>query len=56
MKRIVKIIVGICLCCKRRTAFVATPYWFRDYYKYLRCGAIPTQRALMKILKEKCPE
>lgn len=52
----IKLTLGSCPCCKRRTIFVATNYWFRDYYRCLWCWSIPRQRALMNVLKEKRPE
>lgn len=55
MKHIVKMTLGTCPCCKRKTAFVATTYWFRDYYKCLWCKSIPRQRALMDVLGQKFP-
>lgn len=56
MKRIIRATLGICPCCKQYTVFIATTYWLRDHYKCARCGSIPRQRALMKTLKEQCPE
>lgn len=55
MKHIVKMTLGTCPCCKQKTVFIATTYWFRDYYRCSRCNSIPRQRALMYVLRQKFP-
>lgn len=56
MKKIVKMTLGICPCCKRKTAFIATEYWLRDFYRCLWCKSIPRQRAIMYVLGQKFPK
>lgn len=54
--KIAKVTWGICPCCKKKTVFIATDYWLRDYYRCLWCGSIPRQRAVMNVIKDKFPE
>lgn len=46
---------GYCPCCGQQTEFVSENYWLRDYYICSKCGSIPRQRALMKVLRELYP-
>ena len=50
-----KIHFGFCPCCEHETIFLSREYWLRDFYACIRCGSIPRQRALMKVLKEVRP-
>lgn len=54
--KIVKLTLGVCPCCKRKTLFIAYDYWFRDCYRCLWCLTVPRERAVMKVLKDKRPE
>lgn len=47
---------GYCPCCKQETTFLAENFWLRDFYICTKCGSIPRQRALMKVLREFCPD
>lgn len=47
---------GYCPCCCQQTEFVSENYWLRDYYICSKCGSIPRQRALMKVLRGLYPD
>lgn len=55
VKDIVRVRKGYCPCCENNTLFIAQDYWLRDHYKCILCYSIPRQRAIMRILKERCP-
>jgi len=44
---------GICTICEGATLFIETADWLRDHYLCVRCGSIPRQRALIKVLNER---
>jgi hypothetical protein len=48
--------LGRCPVCERVVVFVALSEWLRDTYQCMRCGSIPRQRALMRVLNEVSPE
>jgi len=47
---------GYCYCCDRKTKFVATENWFRDYYICTRCNSLPRERALMYCIEKFFPD
>jgi SAM-dependent methyltransferase len=47
---------GYCPICASPTKFVAKQQWFRDHYFCERCGSLPRQRALIRVLEAQCPE
>lgn len=53
---IVKKVEGYCPCCCQETEFISEEYWLRDYYVCIKCGSIPRQRALMKVLRGLYPD
>jgi len=46
---------GFCPICERKVTFSAEHSWFRDYLFCSRCGSIPRERALMRIIAECFP-
>lgn len=46
---------GYCPTCARRVTFVARDGWLRDHYKCARCGSIPRERALMRVIETYFP-
>lgn len=46
---------GYCTICDRNVFFVEAGPWLRDQYVCRRCGSIPRQRALVKVLNEHFP-
>ena len=46
---------GYCTICDRKALFVETGPWHRDEYLCVRCGSIPRQRALIKVLNDHFP-
>lgn len=47
---------GICPNYKKEVVFTARDQWFRDHYLCLRCGSIPRERTLIRILKMFLPD
>jgi SAM-dependent methyltransferase len=47
--------LGYCPICQKKTIFVETGVWLRDYYYCVRCKSIPRWRALIYILNEHFP-
>ncbi len=54
VERICRITYGYCPCCRKKTIFVATGYWYRDQYLCVRCKSIPRMRALISVLDSMC--
>ena len=46
---------GCCSICDSEAVFSQTGWWLRDHYVCLRCGSIPRQRALIKVLNDHFP-
>lgn len=57
LKRIFQCIVegrcnfGVCPVCERRTIFLKTDPWLRDFYICVYCRSIPRQRAIIHIVE-----
>ena len=56
MRKIIKLRMGFCPCCKKRTIFIAFDYLLREYYKCTHCWSITRQRAFMTVLESRCKE
>jgi predicted metal-dependent hydrolase len=46
---------GYCTICDCDVLFNQTGPWLRDQYLCMRCGSIPRQRALLKVLNDHIP-
>ena len=46
---------GFCPICDREALFRAKHAWFRDHLLCTRCGSIPRERALMKVIRDFYP-
>jgi SAM-dependent methyltransferase len=46
---------GMCSTCDQETVFTARNAWFRDHYVCEKCGSIPRERALMKVIESYYP-
>jgi len=46
---------GYCPICEKRVTFTSKEKWFRDHLLCLRCGSIPRERALMKVIADFYP-
>lgn len=42
---------GYCLCCDQETIFKSNNDWYRDHYVCTKCGSVPRERALMKVIE-----
>ena len=52
----IKSTYGYCLCCKSHTEFSSSEQWLRDHYICEKCGSIPRERALMKVISDVSPD
>lgn len=43
---------GYCECCKSETKFLAEKEDLREYYLCVKCGCVPRERALMRVLND----
>lgn len=43
---------GFCQCCSLYTKFVSNHEWLRDHYICEKCGCIPRERAIMKVIND----
>ena len=43
--------LGVCPVCERRTIFLKTDPWFRDFYICVYCRSVPRQRGIIKIIE-----
>jgi SAM-dependent methyltransferase len=46
---------GYCPICEKSANFSSKELWFRDHLLCLRCGSIPRERALMKVITDYFP-
>lgn len=46
---------GFCTTCPGPSRFVADDAWLRDYYRCVKCGSIPRERALMHVIEQFYP-
>lgn len=46
---------GYCPICEKSAKFSSKERWFRDHLLCLRCGSIPRERALMKVIADYYP-
>lgn len=46
---------GYCPVCASETVFLAENLWLRDHYLCTRCGSIPRERALMRVIESFFP-
>ena len=42
---------GYCVCCDHETIFESKNDWLRDHYFCTKCGSIPRERALIKVIQ-----
>lgn len=54
--RLVRSNRGYCFICERGARFTEVGPWLRDQYLCSRCGSIPRQRALIRVLTEHFPK
>lgn len=47
---------GYCPVCAQETVFRAERAWLRDHYFCTKCGSIPRERALMRVIEFFCPD
>ena len=47
---------GMCPICEQASVFKAYGEWLRDFYACTRCGSLPRERAIMKIIQEIVPD
>jgi SAM-dependent methyltransferase len=47
---------GFCPICQKKTLFIETGTWLRDFYLCMRCKSIPRWRALIQVLNEHVPD
>lgn len=55
MNGIKRMTFGYCPVCEKETIFLAREYGLRDHYRCIRCGCIPRNRAIIKILQSLRP-
>jgi SAM-dependent methyltransferase len=46
---------GYCPICEAKTIFLEIDPWLRDFYRCVRCGSIPRQRAVKIVLEQYFP-
>lgn len=49
-------IYGYCPICEKAACFRAHNDWLRDFFVCLQCGSVPCERAIIKVIKEICPD
>ncbi len=47
---------GECPICERKVVFRSKYDWLRDHLLCSNCGSIPRERALMQVIKTRCPD
>ena len=48
--------LGVCPVCERRTVFLKTDPWLRDFYICVYCRSVPRQRAIIHIIETYFPK
>lgn len=46
---------GYCHTCCQQVSFCSMKKWLRDNFICTNCGSIPRERALMRVIEERCP-